>query len=236
MALANRRPARGLIHHSDRGSQCGSSEYQQLLQEHGIIASMSRRGNCWDNARAAIRIHRALLQSPPGATWQLVTSAPTNSSYATAQWLLNLSVHAIGASSSSHQRPSAFGPSQRNGANPSRNDHLAVERAIGQGSVFAVDTKCRINKGFYLGILTTTGRSRSENMRSQATSSRLSLDAETEVMKVFQIADYLNCHYRTVYNLVQQRKVPCFRLGGSWRFLKSEVDMWIAKGGGTAKS
>jgi transposase-like protein len=52
MALADRQPPHGLIHHSDRGSQYASSEYQQLLQQHGIIASMSRRGNCRDNAVA----------------------------------------------------------------------------------------------------------------------------------------------------------------------------------------
>ncbi len=52
MALAHRQPPRGLIHHSDRGSQYASLQYQQLLAEHGIIASMSRSGNCWDNAVA----------------------------------------------------------------------------------------------------------------------------------------------------------------------------------------
>jgi putative transposase len=52
MAVADRRPARGLVHHSDRGSQYASLEYQQLLAAHGIIGSMSRSGNCWDNAVA----------------------------------------------------------------------------------------------------------------------------------------------------------------------------------------
>jgi transposase InsO family protein len=50
MALAARRPAPGLLHHSDRGSQYASSEYQRLLEDHGIECSMSRKGNCWDNA------------------------------------------------------------------------------------------------------------------------------------------------------------------------------------------
>ena len=44
------KPARGLIHHSDRGSQYCATEYQQLLKTLGIKASMSRRGNCYDNA------------------------------------------------------------------------------------------------------------------------------------------------------------------------------------------
>jgi putative transposase len=52
MALNERRPAGGLLHHSDRGSQYASKEYQQLLAQHGIVSSMSRRGNCWDNAVA----------------------------------------------------------------------------------------------------------------------------------------------------------------------------------------
>ena len=52
MALANRRPATGLIHHSDRGSQYASSDYRQRLIQSGITISMSRRGNCHDNACA----------------------------------------------------------------------------------------------------------------------------------------------------------------------------------------
>ena len=50
MAITNRRPGRGLIAHSDRGSQYASYDYQQLLQQHGFICSMSRKGNCWDNS------------------------------------------------------------------------------------------------------------------------------------------------------------------------------------------
>lgn len=51
-AVAARRPAPGLIHHSDRGSQYCSHEYQGLLAGHGMRASMSRKGNCYDNAPA----------------------------------------------------------------------------------------------------------------------------------------------------------------------------------------
>ncbi len=50
MALANRTPTAGLLHHSDRGSQYAATSYQHLLDEHGITTSMSRKGNCWDNA------------------------------------------------------------------------------------------------------------------------------------------------------------------------------------------
>jgi transposase InsO family protein len=49
-ALAIRKPANEIIHHSDRGSQYASDEYQDLLNAHGILCSMSRVGNCWDNA------------------------------------------------------------------------------------------------------------------------------------------------------------------------------------------
>jgi len=52
MAIQQRRPGKGLMHHSDRGVQYASQEYQQLLREHHIQCSMSRKGNCWDNACA----------------------------------------------------------------------------------------------------------------------------------------------------------------------------------------
>jgi putative transposase len=49
-ALARRAPAPGLLHHSDRGCQYTSADYQARLQAAGIVCSMSRRGDCWDNA------------------------------------------------------------------------------------------------------------------------------------------------------------------------------------------
>ena len=49
-SVKTRRPARGLIHHSDRGSQYCSPHYQKLLAQFGMKASMSRKGNCYDNA------------------------------------------------------------------------------------------------------------------------------------------------------------------------------------------
>lgn len=50
MAIHRRRPAPGLIHHSDRGSQYASEAFRSLLAESGLLASMSRKGNCYDNA------------------------------------------------------------------------------------------------------------------------------------------------------------------------------------------
>jgi transposase InsO family protein len=52
MALGHRKPSPGLVHHSDRGSQYASADYQAVLAAHGVVCSMSRRGNCWDNAVA----------------------------------------------------------------------------------------------------------------------------------------------------------------------------------------
>jgi putative transposase len=50
MALGQRQPGVGIVHHSDRGSQYASSDFQSKLAESDICCSMSRRGNCWDNA------------------------------------------------------------------------------------------------------------------------------------------------------------------------------------------
>ena len=50
MSIWRRRPAPGLIFHTDRGSQYCSNDFQKLLKAHGMISSMSRKGNCWDNA------------------------------------------------------------------------------------------------------------------------------------------------------------------------------------------
>ena len=52
MAIWHRRPEAGLIVHSDRGSQYASKAYRRLLKTHGFIGSMSRKGDCWDNAVA----------------------------------------------------------------------------------------------------------------------------------------------------------------------------------------
>jgi len=50
MAIWRRKPGSGLIHHSDRGGQYCSDDFQQVLKQHGMVCSMSRKGNCWDNA------------------------------------------------------------------------------------------------------------------------------------------------------------------------------------------
>jgi putative transposase len=50
MAIQRRRPGVGLVHHSDRGSQYAAGDYRDILQAAAITQSMSRKGNCWDNA------------------------------------------------------------------------------------------------------------------------------------------------------------------------------------------
>lgn len=59
MAIGRRKPDPGLIHHSDRGVQYACNEYRRLLQSHGMVSSMSRSGNCLDNA-VAERFFRTL--------------------------------------------------------------------------------------------------------------------------------------------------------------------------------
>jgi transposase InsO family protein len=52
MALLQRAPGLGVLHHSDRGSQYACGDYRELLEQHGMVCSMSRKGDCWDNAVA----------------------------------------------------------------------------------------------------------------------------------------------------------------------------------------
>ena len=57
MALDHRVPSPGLMHHSDQGSQYASGDYQKLLTKHEMTCSMSRKGNCYDNAVAESFFH-----------------------------------------------------------------------------------------------------------------------------------------------------------------------------------
>jgi putative transposase len=66
MALQQRHPTAGLVVHSDRGAQYESAQYQALLASKGFICSMSRKGNCWDNAVA----ERFFLNLKMEPVWQ----------------------------------------------------------------------------------------------------------------------------------------------------------------------
>jgi transposase InsO family protein len=61
MAIGQRQPKAGLLHHSDRGSQYASAEYQDQLRDAKMICSMSRKGNCYDNA-VVERVFRSLKE------------------------------------------------------------------------------------------------------------------------------------------------------------------------------
>jgi transposase InsO family protein len=75
MALTQRQPQPGLVHHSDRGSQYASGEYQATLAAHGVVSSMSRRANCWDNAVAESFFSTLKLELARDADWQTHTQA-----------------------------------------------------------------------------------------------------------------------------------------------------------------
>ncbi len=68
MALRRRCPGTGLLHHSDQGSTYASEDYQEVLEKHGITCSMSRRGNCYDNA--AMESWNSTLKSEVGERFE----------------------------------------------------------------------------------------------------------------------------------------------------------------------
>lgn len=69
MALAQRRPAPGALHHSDRGSQYACTEYRARLATHRIAPSMSRTGDCWDNAVVESFLGTLKTELVEGADW-----------------------------------------------------------------------------------------------------------------------------------------------------------------------
>ena len=62
MAYWQRKPKHGLIHHSDRGSQYASFDYQDMLKDFGMLCSMSRKGNCYDNAITETLFHSLKME------------------------------------------------------------------------------------------------------------------------------------------------------------------------------
>ena len=70
MAIQRRRPPAGLIHHTDRGSQYASHDYQRALDAHGMVCSMSRKGNCWDNAVAESFFHTLKVETVHGVRFR----------------------------------------------------------------------------------------------------------------------------------------------------------------------
>lgn len=65
----------------------------------------------------------------------------------------------------------------------------------------------------------------------RAVPSSLNPGAESAVITLQDVADYLQCSYATAYRLAYEGRIPSFKLGGRWRVLKFQVDQWIAKVG-----
>jgi putative transposase len=86
MAWYQRRPDRktGLIFHSDRGSQYASGDFRQVLEEYGITPSMSRKGNCWDNACSETLFGSLKVERLHGQRFATIRQAKD----ATIAWLL----------------------------------------------------------------------------------------------------------------------------------------------------
>jgi excisionase family DNA binding protein len=53
-----------------------------------------------------------------------------------------------------------------------------------------------------------------------------------EIMTVSALARYLRCNRHTLYKLLKEGKIPALRIGGGWRFRRSNIDRWMANGGG----
>jgi len=77
-AILTRKPPRGLIHHSDRGTQYAAYDYQEFLAHYGIICSMSRVGNCYDNAVMESFYHTLKTEHVYHQTYQTFDEAKTD--------------------------------------------------------------------------------------------------------------------------------------------------------------
>ena len=71
-AISRRQPGPGLVFHSDRGSEFAAREFRRLLAQIGAVQSMSRKGDCWDNAVAESFFSTLEFEGPSTATWRSV--------------------------------------------------------------------------------------------------------------------------------------------------------------------
>jgi len=78
MACMRRNPGKGLIFHSDRGSQYASEEFRRLLSRKGIIGSMSGKGNCYDNAYAESLFHTIKIEEVYGSIYRTREAAKSS--------------------------------------------------------------------------------------------------------------------------------------------------------------
>jgi len=74
-AISRRQPGPGLVFHSDRGSEFAAKDFRQLLAQIGAVQSMSRKGDCWDNAVAESFFSTLEFEGPSTATWRTVQDA-----------------------------------------------------------------------------------------------------------------------------------------------------------------
>ena len=77
MAISTRKPKAGLVVHTDRGSQYACRDYVQFILQHGIVPSMSRKGDCWDNAVAESFFANLKIEIRPERLWQSRDEART---------------------------------------------------------------------------------------------------------------------------------------------------------------
>lgn len=104
MAIVSRQPSTGLIVHSDRGSQYASADHVQLLQRHGLVASMSRKGNCWDNAV----MERFFLNLKMERVWQRDYANHSEAMLDVADYIVNFYNAARLHSSLGYRSPAAY--------------------------------------------------------------------------------------------------------------------------------
>ena len=104
MGLATREPKPGLVVHSDRGSQYASQEHQQLLAQYQCVPSMSRKGNCWDNAV----MERFFLSLKLERVWQKSYANHLEASKDIADYIVNFYNTERSHSTLGYQSPNAF--------------------------------------------------------------------------------------------------------------------------------
>jgi len=80
MAWLNRKPETGAVFHSDRGSQYASAAVRTCLADYGLRASMSRKGNCWDNAPTESFFNSLKNERVHGRTWKNLRNAGAGTS------------------------------------------------------------------------------------------------------------------------------------------------------------
>lgn len=85
-----------------------------------------------------------------------------------------------------------------------------------------------IAKGGRRQAISRAGEATNEHSKPKRASAK-SPDSTDEIMGVSSLAHYLRCHPSTIYTLVRHRELPAFKIGSDWRFIRSQVDQWVAE-------